>query len=502
VESDLGTLTLSGTAPDVARRSFPTERIAAGAVIAGMLLWFARSGLLVHFTGDDVMNIDKAWHEPYYQILFENIFYFTSGYRPMGSLVYRLLFDIAGIDPFPYRVLCFGLLLGNLYLLYRAAAAIAGKECAALAALLASFNSGLTDLYLNTGTIYDLLCFSFYFAALGLYVGVRQRSRSLSARELAAFLALYVCALNSKEMAVTLPLIVLGYEWMFQLSWRRRWIPALWSAAVTLPFVIGKFSASSPLVGNDGYRVRLGAHAYLRALDHFLAVFAGPAGGPLLALLGAIAIWRRRADLLFPLFFVLVTPLPVAFIPLRGGYAAYVTTFGIALFLARLIQQLRDEMSKWGGPPAGRQAGAVRAQEGGQGAARRPGSLSHTTFALCMAVLLFYHHRHPIGEVSPQDRQVRALLEQIAGVQPYIYPKWRILFVDDPFPPGYTPLFVLRLYYRAPDLEVERARMLPDKPDWKGYDCILTFDGDRLRRVHACIIKSSGLRKNTAAQSG
>jgi hypothetical protein len=119
-----------------------------------------------------------------------------------------------------------------------------------------------------------------------------------------------------------------------------------------------------------------------------------------------------------------------------------------------------------------------------------------------MAVLLFYHRRHPIGEVSPQDRQIRTLFEQIGGAQPQIDPKWRILFVEDPFPPGYTPLFVLRLYYRAPDLEVDRAKMLPEKPDWKGYDCILTFDGDRLRRVHACIIKSSGLRKNTAAQSG
>jgi len=54
-----------------------------------MLLWFARSGLFVYFTGDDAMNVYFAWQKPYSRILLENIFYFTPGYRPMGTLVYR-----------------------------------------------------------------------------------------------------------------------------------------------------------------------------------------------------------------------------------------------------------------------------------------------------------------------------------------------------------------------------------------------------------------------------
>jgi hypothetical protein len=46
------------------------------------------------------MNLYKAWREPCYRIVLENLFYFTPGYRP---LVYRLLFDVAGVHAFPFR---------------------------------------------------------------------------------------------------------------------------------------------------------------------------------------------------------------------------------------------------------------------------------------------------------------------------------------------------------------------------------------------------------------
>src|SRR5579872_2783669 len=121
------------------------------AAVASLLLWFARSGFVVYLTGDDTMNIYKAWREPFYRILLENIFYFTPGYRPMGALVYRVLFDLAGVHALPFRIVCFALLLGNLYLVYRTAAALGGRETGWLAALLASYNTGLIDLYHNTG---------------------------------------------------------------------------------------------------------------------------------------------------------------------------------------------------------------------------------------------------------------------------------------------------------------------------------------------------------------
>ena len=57
----------------------------------------------------------------------------------------------------------------------------------------------------STGTTYELLCFTFYFAAFDYYLGFARRAISLQFRQWAIFLGLYICALDSKELAVTLP---------------------------------------------------------------------------------------------------------------------------------------------------------------------------------------------------------------------------------------------------------------------------------------------------------
>ena len=488
----MGTTTLPAASAESVRtpaRRTPDLWPFFAATIASLLLWFARSGLFVYLTGDDTMNMYKAWREPYHRILLENLFYFTPGYRPMGSLVYRLLFDLAGVHALPYRILCFALMLGNLYLLYRTAAAISTKETGLLAALFVSYNPGFIDLYYNTGTIYDLLCFTFYFLALGLYVHVRKAGQYLKPRTLISVLILYVCALNSKEMAVTLPAILFGYELIFGRarhvveSTRRnlsRWSPAVLSAVLTLPYVLGKFSSPSPLVGNDAYRVHLGLRTYFRALRHYLEIFALPfdslnlsASVLILLLLGTIAILGRRRSLVFAWLFIVITPLPVAFVGLRGGYAIYIATFGIALYLAAAIVESRKALAKFvtGGPLAF--------------ATRR--LLQFDTFVACLLILLVFHNSRPLVETSSEDKRLKSFAMQINAFQPKIDPSWKILFLDDPFPTGdWTPLTWLRLYYRAPDLVVDRIKRMPQMPDRNvidSYDCIFTFDEARLVRL-------------------
>ena len=461
------------------------------ATIASLLLWFARSGLFVYLTGDDTMNMYKAWREPYHRILLENLFYFTPGYRPMGSLVYRLLFDLAGVHALPYRILCFALMLGNLYLLYRTAAAISTKETGLLAALFVSYNPGFIDLYYNTGTIYDLLCFTFYFLALGLYVHVRQAGQYLKRRTLISVLILYVCALNSKEMAVTLPAILLGYELVFGRARHEvespghgvsRWGPAVLSAVLTLPYVLGKLSSPSPLTGNEAYRLHLGVRTYFRALGHYLEIFALPfdslkvsASVLILLLLGTIAILGRRRSLVFAWLFIVITPLPVAFVGLRGGYAIYISTFGIALFLAVSIVESRKALARF-----------VTGNDGPLAFGTRR-LLQFDTFVLCLLLLLVFHNARPLVETSSEDKRLQSFAMQINAFQPKIDPSWKILFLDDPFPTGdWTPLTWLRLYYRAPDLVVDRIKRMPQMPDRNvidSYDCIFTFDEARLVRL-------------------
>lgn len=454
-------------------------------LVASLCLWFGESGLFASFTADDLMNLYKAWRTPLHQILLENVMYFTPGYRPMGSLVYRLLFEMAGLHALPYRIVCFALLLGNLYLFYRTAAAVSTKEAGLLAALFAAYNAGFVDFYYNTGTIYDLLCFTFYFAALGLYIGVRRRGGYLGPRRMAVFLILYVCALNSKEMAVTLPAIVLAYEIVLGRS-GRRWLAAVLSALITVPYVLGKFSAASPLMGNDSYRLHLGLRTYLRAFAHYLAtlIYLPPdtlntaAAVLILVLLATIAILARRRSLLFLWLFILITPLPIAFVALRGGYAMYVPSFGIALFLAVVVTRSRQMLARH------------IAGTGDTVAAQTRRLLRIDTFLLCLVVLFVVHNSRPLPGGGADDARIQSMVAQIASVQPKIGSvKWRVLFLEDPFPQDrYDLLYILRLFYRAPDLAVDRVKRMPVMPDRNAidsYDCIFSFDGDRLVRIKA-----------------
>jgi hypothetical protein len=492
---NIRTTTLSSSSPESThtpdRRSPHLLTLLAAAIVASLLLWFARLGLFVYLTGDDMMNIYKAWREPYYRILLENLAYFTPAYRPMGSLVYRLLFDLAGVHALPFRIVCFALMLANLYLLYRTAAAISTKETGLLTALFGSYNAAFIDLYYNTGTIYDLLCFTFYFLALGLYVKVRKAGQYLKPRTLISFLILYVCALNSKEMAVTLPAILFVYELVFgraghgvQSTAHRvsRWRPAILTAVLTVPYVLGKFSSPSPLMGNDAYRLHLGLRTYFRALGHYLEIFALTPGSLnlsasilILLLLGTIAILGRRRSLLFAWLFILITLLPVAFIGLRGGYAIYVSTFGIALFLAVSIVESRKALARFLVGSDGPLAFETRRL------------LQFDTFVACLLVLLVFHNSRPLVDVSVEDNRLRSFAMQIAAVQPKIDSTRRILFLDDPFPIEDTaPLSWLRLHYRAPELVVDRIKgmlQMPDRNEIDSYDCIFTFNEARLVRV-------------------
>jgi hypothetical protein len=75
-------------------------------------------------------------------------------------LVYRVLFGLFGLDPFPYRVVCFVLLLANLVLLYIFCKRLAASaEVAALACLLGAYHAHLADFYYASAASFDLLCF-------------------------------------------------------------------------------------------------------------------------------------------------------------------------------------------------------------------------------------------------------------------------------------------------------------------------------------------------------
>src|SRR5580704_10760967 len=443
----------------------------SSAVVISIWIWFTRDGLASYFSGDDLMNTYLAWQKPLLRLAGENLFFFSPGYRPFGNLVYRLLFEMVGFHPLPFRIACFALLFLNLYLAYRAAAAIGGFETAVLTVLFSCYNAG-SDLYHDAGIIYDILCFTFYFAALGLYFSARGRKQYLSNPQLASLLILYMFALDSKEMAVTLPLVLVAYEAFVGEpaagSLLRRWLPSALSALMTVPYVIGKLSHSSPLIGNEDYHLHISPRIYIVGLTHYFDLLTSLHPGTLtvticvlaILLAAAVALITRDRRLMFALTFILITPLPIVFVALRGAYVMYIPMFGIALYLAVAILKLRDALV---GP-----------------------RLQFATFAVCAAAVIGFHASRPWQPyVNPF---IHSTVSQLGEIQSRVRDGSKILFVDDPFDKNdpWVMLFICRLYYGSPQLQVDRAKLLATKPDraaLDSYDLIFQYRDSRWIRL-------------------
>jgi len=421
-----------------------TLAIAAVLTILGIFALFAGDGLFAYFTPDDMMNLYDSWFRP-----------LSDTDRPLGMLVYRGLFAVAGFNPLPYRVVCTLLLLVNLALLYLFCLRLSNsREIAALACLLGAYHAHLADLYYSTGTIYDLLCTAFY---LGAFL--------VSPRPL-LFLLLYAAALASKEMAVTLPAIVLICGFLD----RRRprefgvLIPA---ALLTIGFIVYKIAGPRKMLANPDYLPHFTWFAFTGAWRHYaFDLFYGKiAFTPLRILLLwatllAIAALLRKRVLWIAFAYVFVTMLPVAFIPPRGFFAIYLTLPGWYLFIAAAIVSARDAIT-----------------------VPRP-ALQAATFATLALLLIPLHARQKslgrqwVTEAHQTVRSIAADLSTIAGPLPRAA---KVLFVSDPYPQDEWMLtFIFRLYYRDPDLRVDRARAMRTPPNQSDYDKLFSTDGRTL----------------------
>jgi hypothetical protein len=444
--------------------------VLSSVVIVSIWIWFTREGLDSYFSGDDLMNTYLAWQKPLLRLAGENLLFFSPGYRPFGNLVYRLLFEMAGFHPLPFRIACLALLFLNLYLAYRAAAALGGMETALLTVLFSCYNAG-ADLYHDAGIIYDILCFTFYFTALGLYFSARGRKQYLGNVQLACFLIFYILALDSKEMAVTLPVVLIAYEVFLgepASGLVRRWLPTAVAVLLTVPYVLGKLSHSSPLIGNESYRLHISPGNYIGGLTHYFDLLTSVHPGTLtvtvcmlaIFMAAAIALITRDRRLMFALAFILITPLPIVFVALRGAYVMYIPLFGVALYLAVAIVKLRDAL-----------VGA---------------RFQFATFALCAAAVIAFHVSRPWQPyVNPF---IRSTITQLSQIQPRVPSSAKILFVDDPFDKDdpWVMLFICRLYYGSPQLQVDRAKLMATKPDQAAldsYDLIFQYRDSRWIRI-------------------
>src|SRR5262249_3404126 len=237
------------------------------------------------------------------------------------------------------------------------------RAVAFLAALAMCYHGHLANLVFSGSFIYDVLCGFFYFAALAYYVRIREKGAALRPGQLAIFLALYVCAFNSKEIAVSLPVIVFIYEalkcpWLAdwkQFAWRN-WsvaVPALIGGLVTAIFIYAKLNSPYSLAHLQAYRPVYSWNRFTLTNAHFINDpfydSASRIGRTVLVVWPVVflyAVWRQDRLLQLMAFWVVITPIPLAFIPARGGAMLYIVLFGWATIFARMLSDLIGLIAK------------------------------------------------------------------------------------------------------------------------------------------------------------
>ncbi|MEJ5370139.1 MAG: hypothetical protein WHT08_17655 [Bryobacteraceae bacterium] len=411
------------------------------ALLAAWLLAFAWPGLLAWFTPDDLMNLHGVAFRAPQEILF-------SKERPAANLVLKGLWETFGLHPRPYRVFCFGLLLINLWLALRFFLRWSHSWRAALfAGLLFAYHAQLQDLYFNSGTLYDLLAFTFFLGTLSSAAPAVLEGVPLSRTQMAAVAAGSALAAGSKEIAVTLPVNLAAAALLWKAG-KSAWAAASLSAAGCWG-VLAWTSWRAPMTSNPAYQPEF-SFAVLDARWRLLTgslLYRGPDWSSTaawtvlgIALLAALALRSRAAWIACAM--IVLTPLPLLFLPQRSFYAFYLTYAGWCL-LAGLVL---DRMTRIVEPRGWKLTAALLAAG---------------------ALWLGPQHRWLSGWIrehysQPYEAKVVEAGNVLRRQLPPLPRGSAIYFVDDPLPPPeeeeHLLAFLCRLKARDPDLSVWRAR--------------------------------------------
>lgn len=471
----------------MSRRDWAVGLVAIG-FLASYFLWMAGSSLWSYFSRDDMMNICKAWHEPLWKLVGANFVFFTGFYRPLGSAWCRVIYFFAGFNPMPFHAALLVVLFGNMFLSYAAARRLSGsREIGLIATLLVCYHAGASGLYYDHGNIYDVLCYFFYMAALVWYLRCRQSGRLLGRNQLLVLFALHVCALNAKEMAVTLPVLLWVYEWIYGGLPREAWGKwlrdegrgGLLTGASVLPYVPVKLLVAGPLMVHPWYRPVLTLERYLHSSrnhvnDLFYARDWFDTQHVLLlwGLMLAIALVSRSKTLRFAWCMLLIAPLPVNFLPGRGLTAIYIALFGWALYFAALLSGASEFLLRKALPSPGYWTACAKS--------------ALLVLAVTSVIAPWHNFVRPYGiySVTAASGQVRSIAEPLRRRYPSMPRGARILFLNDPFKAEerWQIVFVARLLYDDRKMIVDRLKGAFEKPTAKqlaSYDYILDFrDGE------------------------
>ena len=465
--------------------------LVTGAIILAYFLFFTWPSLRRYFDNDDMYALYFAWNKPWSQVFRENVFFWQGNFRPLGAYFYRGLFSAAGFDPVPFRIAELSFCVLNLGICFWFIRTISESErVAAIATLLFAFHVRLIEIWYRTTMIFDVLSFTFVWLAAGVYIQGRREGGRLSAGRIAAVIFLFLLGLNSKEMAVMLPVALFAYELLFQTSKLK---DLLRSRAMALIVVLGVMTAaygSGKLFGPNAmsnnifykpeYSLTRFKHTWNMYVADIFLLKQNPTGWVAISIivgLLAIAVAARSRKLMFAWVVIFFGLLPVSFAPDRGGYVMYVSYLGWVLYAGIMLVALEDLLTR-----------------------------SHPQYRTALACVIFVLVGWRVGKIQLHAMRadtktwlydgpavVRGMAEQLPAMHPTLPRGARILFQEDGFTTGeWTPMFVMRLLYRDRNLVVDRTKTGTEKPagweqftsvDHTHYDYVFTCEKGTYRQV-------------------
>jgi hypothetical protein len=443
------------------------QRLAFSLFVLAYFLYFTRDGIFVHFAPDDLMNMAGTWRMKPISLLLAQFSLWYGYYRPLSGLFHVPLVNFFGLNPVPFHAGMILILLANVYLMYRFARLLGCTELiAGLAALVVAYHPGLQNLYYNTAFIYDVLCFSFYIGALIYYFRIRTSGRLLRIRENAAFLLLYLCALNAKEMALTLPFVLLAYELIFHGRPRGKWrallvwlngpgFAVLLTGVMNLVYLYGKAFGPDALMNASVYQPVISLERLVNfqtgALSDLLCVWNYFEWAGILAawLVVTYLAWRRpRPVLRFCWIYMVVTPLPIMFLLNRVHACLYIPLAGWAVFAAvvllDLARPIADFLSR---EPIFRHFG------------RRICLAVVVAVCICMWVLHtdYLKQKFIKPQMAELGQQTWEVIQQFRELNPRVQPHSRVVFLSDPFL-EWDMKFIAELWFRDRSVSVHIQR--------------------------------------------
>jgi hypothetical protein len=470
--------------------------ILAALALAVYFFRLSRGSLHGFLSPDDITNLYRSCSHPLGLLVRANLLFYEASafYRPLPSAWYRVTFHFAGLNPLPYHAMNLLILGANMFLTYAVARGLSGsRETGWLATLFASYHRQFNGLYFDTAFIFDVLCYFFYLCTFLIYMRRRDQARFLGGWLLAPWCALYICALNSKEMAVTLPLTLGIYEALYHppTAWRLselwRWLREegrgmLVAGGMALVFALGRTLGALSLARMSAYQPVFTWERFMATNRQFLGDlfflvnrFTPTTVLLVWAVMAALAWATKSRQLRFAWLFLMISMAPVAFIEPRGAAQYYIPLFGWALYLGAALAELGAWLS-------GRIPGIA-----GQWAARLWGPALLTAL-----LLLFYPYYKSMGwdnvaSVRVDGEMVRSLSAQIQAMHPTMTQGARLLLLNEADDPVWEDFVkIVRLSYRDHDIRVDRARKMNRKiedTEAATYDHILAYREGRLVEV-------------------